>query len=750
MKALDSLIAAGLNSSHRTVVNVTLEFWNDTFGKLDSLTYPPAVLLALRRIRPLAELELPTFPDRFDDEVSTYFSLLLDCVLTAAQCPTPLEDFVDSQVVNEMDIVMTPGKTILNHKGKSLLPTAKNSGSFASFGDTPTRNKRLSKQPSSSTPKQSTGRPKTRAQLRHEDSQVQFVAVQSSSPPLSQDESQLLTDRQKEVSSRQRFQTAQLYPDFSSSPAPRSAKAKSRMGRLDFSAQKAVPEDRTTPIPNDEHGLMDDYLVSSPTPKAAEKSRSKLCMSVPADEERGSEALDVTGDSDIPSSPPQMSDIESGSIVRTKSVDRYLDNVPNRGVPVDRIEADAMNVGPNEKIVHTNESENEGETTVDGDTLSIDEEQSQSETGITVPSSHVQESDLYVDATTDVEGLEESELVETKNGSSSPMDFEDSVADLEFALDGSTNAVEDEHPGSSHIEDSVSKAIDEQAQIMVTGEDPSAGSESKASRQAVQVRVKRKRGDDSASEQSSVTSAKRFKPSSPLKRMLSWVTRSQEQTDEGEMLDCIVVASQPEASAGPTETPSLSASAPASTDVPKGKRSRGRPRKSETPVASTPIQTPQTGHLKRDFTEADTGADDKSSVTETPRLAKTRRVTRSQDSAMSPGPTVEVPRTMRRTVSAVVICNNGPAQDEEVGEATNSEASDEGADSQLRLEEEVAVRKDRVIAKPKSIMEKLKSILSDCKTMVLGSQEYRELDDVLFEVRREVHEAASRGRGSPS
>ena len=53
---------------------------------------------------------------------------------------------------------------------------------------------------------------------------------------------------------------------------------------------------------------------------------------------------------------------------------------------------------------------------------------------------------------------------------------------------------------------------------------------------------------------------------------------------------------------------------------------------------------------------------------------------------------------------------------------------------------------NRVILTPKSILGRLKGILADCQRMVLGSQEERELDDVLFEVRREIHEAARRGR----
>lgn len=53
---------------------------------------------------------------------------------------------------------------------------------------------------------------------------------------------------------------------------------------------------------------------------------------------------------------------------------------------------------------------------------------------------------------------------------------------------------------------------------------------------------------------------------------------------------------------------------------------------------------------------------------------------------------------------------------------------------------------NRPKVKPRSILGRLKQLLSDCRQLVLGSQEERELDDALFEVRKEVHEAGRRGR----
>jgi len=67
---LDELFAAGLNSTHREIINLTVSFWNTTFGQLDSLEYPSQVEQAVRRLQPLVELDLPTFPKNLDGSVS--------------------------------------------------------------------------------------------------------------------------------------------------------------------------------------------------------------------------------------------------------------------------------------------------------------------------------------------------------------------------------------------------------------------------------------------------------------------------------------------------------------------------------------------------------------------------------------------------------------------------------------------------------------------------------------------------------
>ncbi|KAF2193346.1 hypothetical protein K469DRAFT_744985 [Zopfia rhizophila CBS 207.26] len=52
---------------------------------------------------------------------------------------------------------------------------------------------------------------------------------------------------------------------------------------------------------------------------------------------------------------------------------------------------------------------------------------------------------------------------------------------------------------------------------------------------------------------------------------------------------------------------------------------------------------------------------------------------------------------------------------------------------------------ERVILTPRGLLGRLKKLVSDCSQMVFSRQEERELDDALFDLRREVHAAGRRG-----
>ncbi|KAG9966091.1 hypothetical protein KCU78_g24472, partial [Aureobasidium melanogenum] len=141
LKGLDELFAAGLNSTHRDIINLTVSFWNTTFGQLDSLEYPSQVEEAMRRLRPLVELDLPTFPENND-----------------ASAPSPLRDLIESQ--QDMNVQETPSpikqQPIRRSKRTSVL------------------NRAISSSPQSEKPttrRQPTSKGAPKSKLRHNDSQ---------------------------------------------------------------------------------------------------------------------------------------------------------------------------------------------------------------------------------------------------------------------------------------------------------------------------------------------------------------------------------------------------------------------------------------------------------------------------------------------------------------------------------------------------------------------------------------------------
>jgi hypothetical protein len=69
---LETLITAGFLSRRRSIVNISITTWNNTFGKEESLRYPSRLEHALRQMRSTVELSLPSLQLREDDAVSKH------------------------------------------------------------------------------------------------------------------------------------------------------------------------------------------------------------------------------------------------------------------------------------------------------------------------------------------------------------------------------------------------------------------------------------------------------------------------------------------------------------------------------------------------------------------------------------------------------------------------------------------------------------------------------------------------------
>ncbi|KAG6126255.1 hypothetical protein E4U12_006689 [Claviceps purpurea] len=123
------------------------------------------------------------------------------------------------------------------------------------------------KQRVETTPETTRSLPNNRAsdsKLRHEDSQIQFERIASSSPL--QEESQHLTERQKEVRQRQRS-TPALYSDAPSTSPPATVQVLSRCNSIGGASESDEQVQQSTPK---QKKSFEDLISSTPTPRRGE------------------------------------------------------------------------------------------------------------------------------------------------------------------------------------------------------------------------------------------------------------------------------------------------------------------------------------------------------------------------------------------------------------------------------------------------------------------------------------------------
>jgi len=155
-----------------------------------------------------------------------------------------------------------------------------------------------------STPEQSTGSPANKrstrsskagtARLRHDNSQIQFEPIQDS--PIVNEESQHLTERQKEIRERQ-DKTAIVYSDMhTTSPIQSVAAPSNQEVAEDTSREGELPTD-TTPV---KASVYKELISSTPTPR------------------RG-QMMPMEVDNDPPSSPPEPRPYPLLSEIRSRS-----------------------------------------------------------------------------------------------------------------------------------------------------------------------------------------------------------------------------------------------------------------------------------------------------------------------------------------------------------------------------------------------------------------------------------------------
>lgn len=260
LETIESLLCAAFNSTHRDIVRTTAETWNRIYEDAEHIQYPETLKTVLASLGSSVDIVRPGL-----DIVDGNADMRLH--------------FAESQDVN-LPIISLANSTAPTPRSRSSTFRRSATPGSAKVAKTVRSNE-------STTPLarvKSKGRtPKTK--LRHEDSQVQFEAIESS-PAVVAAESQLLTERQKETRERQREQAA-LFPEMRSSPIAATKKAKSKAGQHELASGSPGPYRVSTP---EQEGDFEDYLTSTPTPR-----RGQPVMLPEQDQETA----------DPPSSPPE-------------------------------------------------------------------------------------------------------------------------------------------------------------------------------------------------------------------------------------------------------------------------------------------------------------------------------------------------------------------------------------------------------------------------------------------------------------
>ncbi|KAI2782691.1 Rap1-interacting factor 1 N terminal-domain-containing protein [Daldinia loculata] len=254
LDAIEELLCSAFQSKHRDIVNYTAVMWNRAFENTEEIQYPEKLKNVLISIHSYVDVVLPGV------DLSSYAS--------SEQEPSFIESQGNSEIVNPS----------LDKQDHRKTPLAKRPSSRRSTTPRSVQLSLPSKQGLTITPNKS--RPKSARRsatpkLRHDSSQIQFAPIESS-PSRDSMESQFLTDRQKEVRERQRENAVIFAHVRASTENP-----------ISNEAEDSKQERDATPQRNQD---LEDYVTSTPTPRRGQAPMIDF---------------DHEMTDDIPSSPPE-------------------------------------------------------------------------------------------------------------------------------------------------------------------------------------------------------------------------------------------------------------------------------------------------------------------------------------------------------------------------------------------------------------------------------------------------------------
>ena len=297
LAAHSDFLCCALESKQKTMVNSAIGFWNTTFGQSNQdIVYPERLQVTLLQLRTATDILLPSLPA----------SLLSDPSINERQ---PL-DFEETQ----FDFGSTIDMSGLSSPTKQHLPPSPLRNVLRS---SPSGRKTLKRSSENTPERQRKSRKRdTTPRLRHDDSQIQFQPIESSPIVDKVVDSQMLTDRQKEV--RERQLADGMFQNIGSSPSRKrrdsAADSDQELPIHRSSSQSSLLRVRTreeTPVlvtPSDD---IEEFITSSPTPTRSIKSGAE-------DDEPGSSPPQAPVEmdlDDIPSSPIEYLELQDMEVV---------------------------------------------------------------------------------------------------------------------------------------------------------------------------------------------------------------------------------------------------------------------------------------------------------------------------------------------------------------------------------------------------------------------------------------------------
>ncbi|EFQ27809.1 uncharacterized protein GLRG_02953 [Colletotrichum graminicola M1.001] len=293
LEAFEELFCAAFESKHRHIVNSIAQAWNCIYENAESIQYPEHLKTVLLAVRPTVDIILPGLESTRETATDENHS------------------FVESQDDIEM-LTVSSTRSSRNRPINFSSPLSSTKASLSArkkLGSTPRRTRSGGRRSAAT------------ARLRHDDSQIQFAPIENSPlNPAVNPESQVLTERQKEIRERQK-DTVAMFPAMRSSPQAQTEEDASV--ELKAVVPESVPETSKDVTPK-RSVRYEDFVSSTPTPRRGQA----VAM---ADNDQ-----DMT---DPPSSPPEprpfplLPQIKSRTSSRSELDDWHFSSSPVSGSP---------------------------------------------------------------------------------------------------------------------------------------------------------------------------------------------------------------------------------------------------------------------------------------------------------------------------------------------------------------------------------------------------------------------------------